>query len=123
MTRRTLDAPQTNAVVRGVVGCCLVCWPDRLGNAIDPSSTSTVTIGLMRTLGVRHLVESAVLWRWPSTRLLTGLTAVDVIHASSMGAIAAGSSTYRRLGTVGLLLASSLAGLTLAARARSEHQQ
>lgn len=121
MARRTLDAARTAALARGVVGIFLVGWPDRLDHGIDNSSTNTVTTGLTRALGVRHLLEAAVLWRRPSTCLLAGLTAVDLIHTSSMVAIAAGSTTYRRFGVAGVLLGGSMTGVTLAARARAQH--
>jgi hypothetical protein len=115
MTRGGPHPSQADAALRGLLGCLLLCFPKRVGEAVDPAATTGATVGLTRLLGARHLAEATVLWCHPSSRLLKGLVAVDLIHASSMAAISVGSARYRQLARAAAFLAAAMVGVSVAA--------
>lgn len=108
------SAGRVDAAARAAVGACLVVVPQRVIGAVDSGGASGLTVGLTRVLGARHLAEAAILWVHPTTRLVRGIAVVDLIHASSMVAAAAGAPRYRRLTSTSAVVASLLAAINLA---------
>ncbi len=99
------------AGARGAYGLLLVVAPGRspevgLAGDLDPLVPPVV-----RALGARHLVQSAVTGVDPSGTVLRWGAGVDVLHAASMVALAAVSPRHRR---PALVSAASATGFAVA---------
>lgn len=81
------------AFARGAWGAALLIAPKRF-LASDTQSSETVRTAA-RVLGARQLVESALLLREPERPPPRWAIGVDLIHAASMLAVAAGSRRLR----------------------------
>jgi len=76
----------------------------------DPRSGRVVAVA--RILAARHLAQGAVVAAHPSRRTDIASVAVDLLHGSTMVALAAASRRYRRPATTSTCVALTLATLT-----------
>ncbi len=97
---------------RALVGAALLTRPLPLLGAAAGSQSAGDNIAMYaRVLGVRHLIEAAILWRWTSPPVVRTGAVVDAIHAASALALvktrhhprlaalnAASASTFALLG-------------------------
>lgn len=103
-----------DSLPRAVLGITFVVIPTRVARAAssavgrDPRDPVTVAVVL---LGVRHLLEAAILQRHPRRDVLRTIVGVDLLHATSMAALAWRSRTYRRPALVSFVSTTTLATL------------
>lgn len=102
--------------VRALWGAALLAVPgpviDSVGGPADPA-----TLIVVRVLGLRHLVQSALCGA--DDRRRKGAV-VDLVHALSMAALAAGARRHRRLAATDACVALAFAGSGLRLRHRSD---
>lgn len=106
-----------DSLARGVWGALLLLDPGlplRLGGGQDSRTVSAA----MRVLGARHLVESVVLARSPTTRARRAVDTLDLLHAASMLALARARPEVRRDALLSAASASILVALSLSAGKR-----
>jgi hypothetical protein len=100
---------RTTAAVRAGWGLILLTRPEQLLRAHGGGPVPPAAIAAVRVLGVRHLLQagaSAVL----ATGSVAGLGAlVDMAHAGSVVALAAGSSRWRRAALTDALIEAGFA--------------
>lgn len=111
--RSTTDPARFVAAARGLVGVVLVSQPDRVIDLVGLGSHRERIRWAVRTLGVRHMVESATLTVRPSRGAHELVAGADTVHAVSMVALAAASSRDRRLATVAAGLACVMCAATI----------
>lgn len=95
--------------VRVAWGTVLLVAPRRLLGLVSsrpPSLASRLVAGL---LGVRELVQAAILAPRPSRTMLAGGAAVDSLHSATMVWLASRRPEYRRAAIVSALLAALFA--------------
>ncbi len=86
------------AVVRAGWGLALLIAPAAVTSTVHHAPPGTRTRVVARVLGARHLAQAAVTAVRPTREVLRGGAVVDVLHASSMVALAVVSGPYRRAG-------------------------
>jgi hypothetical protein len=100
---------RTTAAVRAGWGVILLTWPEQLLRAGGGGPVPPLAVAAVRVLGARHLLQagaSAVL----ATGAVAGLGAlVDMAHAGSCVALAAGSSRWRRVALADALIEAGFA--------------
>jgi hypothetical protein len=102
--------------VRALWGAALLAVPGRVIDSVGgPADTATLIV--VRVLGLRHLVQSALCGA--DDRRRKGAV-VDLVHALSMAALAAGARRHRRLAATDACVALAFAGSGLRLRHRSE---
>lgn len=112
--------------LRAAAGCGLLLFPESIVSAIEPrGSVDQPTIVGARVLGIRHLVEAAVLADRHSHVVLFAGAAIDAIHAASMVAVALLSPTHRRpaLASAGSATGLAAVGAVLAESARRSRRR
>lgn len=106
---------QRYGLLRGAVGAAFVSVPStvaRLASSggLEPTASEIAT-ATVAVLGGRHLLESVLLLRYPRPAVTRTVMFFDLLHATSMLALASRSETYRRPALVSAVTATTLAGL------------
>jgi len=114
-----LEAPDLLDAVRACYGGLLLAAPRRVLSVRAPGEASPRTLGVVRVLGARHLMQAALTAgalsaREPSEevppgRALLAGSGVDTAHAASMIGLALACRPLRRPALADALLASTLA--------------
>lgn len=97
-------------------GAALLAAPGRLVAAAHGGPPPPRSTGVARVLGARQLAQGALTALTAGPRVTGGAAAVEGLHGTSMVALAAASSRYRRLALVSAAVAATeaLAGGWLA---------
>jgi hypothetical protein len=109
MTAERTTRVRNVALLRAGWGLLLVSAPAavlRAGGHREPSRAAWA----VRVLGARHLVQAAVTVAAPSRPVVTMGAVLDGLHASSVVALAAASSRWRRTALADALVETTLAG-------------
>ena len=94
--------------VRTLVGIALLTQPRALLTALSDQPGDESVVIYARILGARHLVEAAILWRWPTPTVVRAGATVDAIHAASSVALVK-TDHHPRLAIVNVASASTFA--------------
>lgn len=106
-------------IARALWGAALLAQPGRTLHAISGRATTPAGIRLLRVLGARHLLQSAVSYRRPTAPVLAASAVVDALHAASCAAFAALDPKWRRASTVDGCAATAFCLATAASAARN----
>ncbi|MGH2892716.1 MAG: hypothetical protein ACRDPM_05530 [Solirubrobacteraceae bacterium] len=94
--------------VRTLVGIALLTRPRAVLTALSDQPGDENVVIYARILGVRHLVEAAIRWRWPTPTVIRAGATVDAIHAASSLALVK-TGHHPRLAIVNVASASTFA--------------
>ncbi|MBA3844289.1 MAG: hypothetical protein H0X39_17010 [Actinobacteria bacterium] len=89
----------------------LLCAPEVVVYAVPRSGADSTVRIFARLLGVRQLVEAAVVGRHASSNWLVAGAAIDATHSASMLALAAARPARRRLVLANAIVAATFAGV------------
>ncbi|MGI8726846.1 MAG: hypothetical protein ACR2K6_04110 [Solirubrobacterales bacterium] len=89
--------PRPLALVRAAFGALLLCFPDFMLREVPHRKIDHPADVVARILGLRHLIEAAVLGRRRSRTWVLLAVAVDVIHAATAFGLAAVDDRHRRV--------------------------
>jgi hypothetical protein len=92
---RLLPQSRWASLVRASYGVALICRPRQLLQARTGSTPSPRACAVCRVLGVRHLAQAVVCGALPTRWLIRAGTAVDLLHAASMLALASEDERLR----------------------------
>lgn len=98
-------------------GAAMVASPSRLLHAVNPDGTDSHP-RVVQVLGARSLLQGVTLLARPTRGVLLAAGATDLLHASTMFALAAARQDQRRAALTSAILATSsgLLGLRTARR-------
>jgi hypothetical protein len=96
--------------LRAVAGAALLIAPGAILGDLPHRRIDGAARSFARILGVRHLVEAAVLWRDHTHRWVLLGAGVDATHAATMLALTVLRPDARRLALTNAVTASALAG-------------
>jgi hypothetical protein len=109
---------RATAAVRAGWAVILLALPQRLLRADGGGPVPAVAVAAVRVLGVRHLLQAGASAVLP-TGSIAGLGAlVDTVHAGSCVGLAAGSSRWRRVALVDVLIEAGFAASGWSSRSR-----
>ncbi len=102
------------ALARGTWGTLLLLAPGAVGRLYAGRPPDRLSVGVLRVLGARQVVQAALTAR-PGRRALAAGAAVDLTHAASMVGLALVDRQRRRAGLAdaGVATALALVGLGL----------
>jgi hypothetical protein len=103
-------------LLRAGYGAVLLCAPGALIGVCTGQPPSRLARRTARVLGIRHLSQAVITAREPSSLVLAGGALVDLAHAASMLALAAGDRPARRAEIADGLIATAFAGAGAALR-------
>jgi len=89
-------------------GLVLVAKPNAVYARVSGHPGSSVELTATRVLGLRYLAQSMLQLARPGSGVKL-LTAIDLTHSVSMGALALRSPAHRRAATVSMLAAAAIA--------------
>jgi hypothetical protein len=98
---------------RALTGVTLLGWPRHALTAVSGQAPGDRAELYARVLGVRHLAEAAILWRWTTPAVLRAGAAVDAVHGAS-SVVLVGMNDRRRLAALNVASAATWASLGLA---------
>jgi len=126
-----LAAPSVLDAVRACYGGLLLAAPRRMLTGCTPGQAGPRTLGVVRVLGARHLLQAALTAgvlsacgpseESPPGRALRAGSGVDTAHAASMLGLALAHRPLRRAALADALLESSLAAFGIIAARRLRH--
>ena len=107
------------------VGCLLFLRPEQVARSAAGPRGRPVPGRLVRVLGLRSLVQGALIATAPTTAVLAGGAIVDATHAVSMTPFIALCGRYRRAAALSALVAtvSAAVGALAAAPRRTSRPQ
>ncbi|MEO7234951.1 MAG: hypothetical protein ABIW80_06215 [Lapillicoccus sp.] len=114
--RRNQVVVQATGLLAVAWGTLLLTRGDRLWRTVDGASATPVDELAIRALGARHLIQGAAQVVAP-THLQRVFVAVDLIHTTTMLALAAADNGRRRPALLTAGVAAASAATTLAVRA------
>jgi hypothetical protein len=99
-------------MARALYGAAFLLAPSRVLARLARSPLDRPAVTVARVLGVRYVLQAAILWARPAPRRQLAGAAVDAAHAASMCALARWShrSAHRRLAARNARTAGLLAG-------------
>ena len=106
--------PDPTDLARALWGGALLVAPRRLLADLHQAPAGTLEVGVLRVLGMRHLVQAAVLAALSDPRARWVGAVVDLLHAGSAVPLAMGRGPRSRAGRVETLAAVSFAAAELA---------
>jgi hypothetical protein len=106
-------------VAQLAVGCLLCLRPEQVAASAAGPRGRPVSGRLVRVLGLRSLVQGAVITASPSAAALAGGAIVDATHAATMTPFIALCARYRRAAAVSATVAGVAAAVGALAAART----
>lgn len=100
-------------------GATLLVWPEIATWIIAPGDAGHGYDPVIRVLGVREAGQALVCAPRPTADVLRLSGGVDLVHAATMLALAARSTTWRRPALASMTVAAGFAALALSAAATS----